>query len=275
MILMAVSNLPPASSARRRTITALLALPIALALIYAGHWWFLGGVALVTGIAGLEFSRIMERGGYRPMPYLILTLIFFLLADSYWPALRLLKPGLTLLIILSLLSQLFRLRSPAPTVDWALTLAGGLYIGWGMAHLVALRQLADGLSWVLLALFATWGADTLAYFVGRSLGRHKLWPRISPKKSWEGFAGGVIGSVVGGGLIVIAFPSIGWQTGLVIAGVVTVADLFGDLAISMMKRHVGVKDTSNLLPGHGGFLDRMDSVLLVSMVVYYYAIWIG
>jgi phosphatidate cytidylyltransferase len=155
-----------------------------------------------------------------------------------------------------------------------LTLAGGLYIGWGLGHLVALRQLPDGLAWVWLALLATWAADSMAYFVGRAIGRHKLWPRHSPKKTWEGFIAGIGGGLIGAA-IVIPFSQIGWVTGLVAGAIVPIVALFGDLSISMMKRHVGVKDSSNLMPGHGGFLDRADSLLFVSVVIYYYAVWIG
>jgi phosphatidate cytidylyltransferase len=143
-----------------------------------------------------------------------------------------------------------------------------------MAHLVALRQLADGLVWVWLALVATWGADTAAYLVGRSLGRHKLWPRHSPKKSWEGLLGGIGGGIIGAG-IVAGFSDLSWRTALVIGFLVPLAGLFGDLSISMMKREVGMKDSSNLLPGHGGVLDRIDSLLFVNVVVYYYALWVG
>jgi phosphatidate cytidylyltransferase len=143
-----------------------------------------------------------------------------------------------------------------------------------MAHLIALRQLADGLAWVWLALLSTWGADTLAYFVGRTRGRHKLWPRHSPKKTWEGLFGGIGGGLLGAA-IVTSFSSLTWHTTLIIGTVVPVVALFGDLSISMMKRHVGVKDSSRLFPGHGGFLDRIDSLLFVSIVVYYYAFWVG
>jgi phosphatidate cytidylyltransferase len=139
---------------------------------------------------------------------------------------------------------------------------------------VALRQLADGLAWIGLALLSTWLADTMAYFVGRAIGRHKLWPRHSPKKTWEGLFGGIAGGLIGAA-IVVPFSSLGWGTALIAGAIVPIVALFGDLSISMMKRHVGVKDSSNLFPGHGGFLDRSDSLLFVSVVIYYYAVWSG
>jgi phosphatidate cytidylyltransferase len=258
---------------KTRVLTALTALPIAIVTVYLGGWWFLGAVGLVALIAGWEFGRMMRTGGYHPVSAFILALIALLLLDGYYPGLRLLNGILTVGLLLPLAAQLFR-RTATPTADWALAVAGGLYIGWGMAHLVALRGLAHGQSWVWLALLSTWGADTFAYFVGRAIGRRKLWPRHSPKKTWEGLAGGVGGGMFGAWLAA-ALGGLWWPGAVVLGAVVAIIALFGDLAESMMKRQVGVKDSSNLFPGHGGFLDRIDSLLFVNVVIYYYAVWIG
>lgn len=258
---------------RTRVITALIALPLVIGAIMAGGLWFLGAVALVTLIAGWEFGRMMKAGGFTTTPLLTLGLIILLLLNSYRSDLNL-SCIISLVLLVSLVWQLFRTDSLAPTADWALTLAGGLYIGWGMAHLVALRQLAGGVAWVWLALLSTWSTDTMAYFTGRTLGRHKLWPRHSPHKTWEGLIGSFGGGLFGAAIVAF-FSNLGWGTALVIGLIVPVVALFGDLSISMMKRHVGVKDSSHLFPGHGGFLDRIDSLLFVNVVVYYYAVWRG
>lgn len=257
---------------RTRIITVLIALPIAIVVVFVGGLWFFAGVSLVALVAGREFSQMMKTGGYTPTSFLTLVLIALLLLNSYRSDLSL-AGIISLALLLSLVWQLFR-PTAAPTADWALSLAGGLYIGWGMARLVALRQLADGLAWVWLALLATWMADTAAYFVGRTWGRHKLWPRHSPKKTWEGLIAGIGGGLLGAA-VVIPFSNLGWGVALLAGAIVPIAGLFGDLSISMMKRHVGIKDSSNLLPGHGGFLDRIDSLLFVNVVVYYYAVWSG
>ena len=259
---------------RTRLITALIAFPFAAGVIFAGGLWFLVTVTLIALIAGWEFSQMMKKGGYRVTPFFTLGLIVLLILDSYRSDLNL-RCILSLILLLSLTWQLFRNDTKTPVADWALTLAGGLYIGWGMAHLVALRQLGDGLAWIWLTLSSTWAADSFAYFAGRTLGRHKLWPRHSPKKTWEGLIGSIGGGLLGAALVVALFPSLGWSTALTIGAIAPIIGLFGDLSISMMKRQVGVKDTSNLFPGHGGFLDRADSVLFVSVVVYYYALWSG
>lgn len=256
-----------------RILTAVVVLPIVIGLVFAGGWWSLVLALGIAIIAGWEFGRMMQAGGYHTTPFFTLTLILLLLFSHFRSDVSL-ELGLSVILLGSLVWQLFKRDSTAPTADWALTLAGGLYIGWGMGHLVALRQLADGLAWVWLTLLATWGADTFAYLIGRQWGRHKLWPRHSPKKSWEGLGGSFIGGL-GGALIVVPFSNLSWNTALVLGIIIPIVALFGDLAESMMKRHVGVKDSSELFPGHGGFLDRIDSLLFVSIVVYYYAVWNG
>jgi phosphatidate cytidylyltransferase len=197
------------------------------------------------------------------------------MADTYWPSLRLLTPIITLMLLSTLIWQLFQANTKTPTVDWALTLAGGLYIGWGMAHLTGMRLLANGQAWIWLTLLCTWSIDTFAYLVGRKIGEHKLWPRLSPKKSWEGFFAGVVGSLAAAFLVAAVFGTPSWTVALLVGLIMPVVDLFGDVSISMMKREVGVKDSSNLFPGHGGFLDRIDSLLMDSIVVYYIAVWLG
>lgn len=256
-----------------RVFTALIALPIVVGAVYVGGIWFFVGVLLIALIAGWEFDHMMKVGGYRTTPFFTLGLIALLVLNSYRSDFSLVCV-ITLTLLSSLVWQLLRTDTTAPTTDWALTLAGGLYIGWGMAHLVALRQLANGQAWIWLALISTWSADTLAYLVGRSIGRHKLWPRHSPKKTWEGFLGGLAGGFLGAGSVAY-FSALSWDTALVMGFVVPIVALFGDLSISMMKRQVGVKDSSQLFPGHGGFLDRLDSMLFVSVVVYNYAVWGG
>jgi phosphatidate cytidylyltransferase len=258
---------------RTRVITALIAIPIVIGGVFVGGLLFLAGVGLVALVAGWEFGRMMKVGGYATTPFFTLGLIILLLLNSYRSDLSL-ECILSVTLLSALTWQLFQANSASPTADWALTVIGGLYIGWGMAHLVALRQLANGLAWVWLVLLCTWGADTFAYLVGSRWGHHKLWPRLSPKKSWEGFIGSIGGSLLGAIGVAILF-NLGWVTCLIIGALIPIIDLFGDVSISMMKRDVGVKDSSNLFPGHGGFLDRIDSLLFVSVVVYYYAVWSG
>ena len=150
--------------------------------------------------------------------------------------------------------------------------AGFLYVGWMLSFLVDLR-LEAGRNWVFFALFITFGSDTIAYLVGRVLGRHRLAPRISPHKSWEGTIGGLLGAVAVSLLFTLSTPfqitlSIG--QGVVLALLVSIFGQIGDLAESLLKRNTGVKESGASIPGHGGFLDRMDSVVFAGVTVYLY-----
>jgi phosphatidate cytidylyltransferase len=256
-----------------RVISTLIAIPIVVFGTIYGGWMFYGGATLIALIAGWEFSQMMKNGGYHTTTPITLALIALLVSDSYFTGFSQANTIITFGLLASVIWQLFK-PSRTPSADWALTMTGGLYIGWGMGHLVLLRGLGDGLYLIFLTMVCTWASDMAAYFTGHAIGKHKLWPRHSPNKTWEGLFGGIVASLV----VATAFAlwgTPGWPLALVIGVVIPVAGLAGDLAISLLKRDVGLKDTSNLFPGHGGFLDRLDSLLFGSIVVYYLAVWLG
>ncbi len=158
----------------------------------------------------------------------------------------------------------------------ALTVFGMVYVGFSLSHLVLIRALDDGVFWALTVLVSVWANDVFAYLAGSAIGRHKMAPRISPKKTWEGFIAGTLASIavwVGVGFLADlplslgVLAAVGFVLGLVGVG--------GDLFESRIKREVGVKDSGNVLPGHGGFLDRVDSLLAVSVVGYYILVAVG
>jgi phosphatidate cytidylyltransferase len=157
-------------------------------------------------------------------------------------------------------------------------MAGILYVGWLLGYLVALRGFEDGRNWIFLALFATFGSDTAAFFIGRALGRHPLAPRISPAKTWEGAVAGVAGAILVSLFFILPTPltlshHLNWAQAIVLGLLVSVFGQLGDLIESLLKRTVGVKDSGKLIPGHGGVLDRMDSIVFAGVVVYYFALW--
>jgi len=254
---------------RMRILSAIVLIPIVGVAVYLGGAFFALTVGVAALLAGHEFYTLLRKGGYKPSAVLGLLLISLLLLGAYKPDWGLIRPAITGMVILTLGWQLFQVDSQAPVVDWALTLAGGVYLGWLMGYFLKLRFASQGLLWTGVALLSTWVCDTGAYFVGLSLGRHKLWPRISPKKSWEGVAGGWISGVVLTAVIA-SFLGLGWHHGAAIGALVGIIAPFGDFAVSMLKRQVGVKDSSRLIPGHGGMLDRVDSLLFTVPVVYYY-----
>jgi phosphatidate cytidylyltransferase len=254
-------------------------IPIASLVVWAGGWWFLAVIMLVSLLAGYEFSQLMSQGGFAPTTVFIGAIIGLTVLDAQLPSLDIVQPGLTLILIISISWQLFHSKDRLPTTNWALTIAGGLYIGWLSANAIRLRALPDpnGLAWTVLAVVVTWGGDSAAYFVGRSIGRHKLWPRLSPKKTWEGFAAGVIACLligaVAGHLAMRWVGAIGLVHGLAVGLLAAIFGPLGDLAISMMKRDVSAKDSSQIIPGHGGLLDRTDSLMFIVATTYYYASW--
>jgi phosphatidate cytidylyltransferase len=256
-----------------RVFSAVALIPIVAWVVYAGNWWFLGVLAIAGTLAGREFYQMMRQSGFQPAPAIGLPLLLLLLLDAYRPSWGIVRPAIVLIIILAFVWHLFQKGDASPTVSWALTVMGGLYLGWFLGHFLLLRARPDGLAWTVVAFLATWISDSAAYFVGLTMGRHKLWPRISPKKSWEGSIGGLVTGVLGTMLIAwLAGLPIGH--GAVIGVLIPIITPFGDFAISMMKRQVNVKDSSTLIPGHGGMLDRLDSLLFASVVVYYYVTWV-
>lgn len=256
-----------------RVLSAVVLIPLVGWVVYAGDWWFLGALAVAGTLAGIEFFQMMRLGSYRPAMLVGVPLILLLLLDAHSPAWGLLRPAVAIAVMAALIWHLFQSDDPSPTASWALTVAGGLYLGWLLSHFVLLRALPDGLPWTIVAFLSVWISDSGAYFVGRAVGRHKIWPRISPKKSWEGSIGGLISGVLGT-MLVAWLAGLPPAHGAIVGALIPIITPFGDFAVSMMKRQVGVKDSGSLIPGHGGMLDRIDTLLFCAVMVYYYVTWV-
>ena len=159
--------------------------------------------------------------------------------------------------------------------DWLWIVGGLAYVGFLGAHLVLLRDLDDGRDWVFVAVFSTFIADTAAYFVGRMLGKRQIAPSISPGKTAEGASAGLVAGFISVFVVVWATRLDVDELKLVpLALLLPAVAVVGDLGESLIKRGAGVKDTSDLVPGHGGFLDRLDSILFTTPLVYYFVIWV-
>lgn len=262
---------------RERVLSAAVLAPLVGMAAWLGGWWFAGLVALFALLAAWELFTLMARAEMlQPLPWLGAVIAAGLVMEAGLPADgRRLQALLVLIILAGLVIMLFRNRPRAPS-DWLLTLGGALYVGFTLRFLVLLRGEEGGLGWVALAALTTWIADSGAYFIGKGIGRHKLWPRISPKKTWEGLIGGLIAGAAAAVLLApILVPGLDWSQGLVLGVIVSLAAPLGDLSESLFKRQVGAKDSSHLIPGHGGFLDRIDSFTFVSPVVFLLAWWWG
>lgn len=276
----------------QRVLTGAVGIPIIVALIVAGGAAYVAAVALILALCVLEFFNAIDTrtpgpGGttfserlsqifltQRPISYVAVAAVAALViaADNGFDEWAGTFAGSVGLIFVFLI---LRGDTQGSLQDWIYAVAALSYIGFLGAHLVPLRDAPDGQEWVLLAVFSTFIADTAAYFVGRLIGHTKIAPQVSPGKTLEGTVAGITAGIVS----VLAFN---WALGLDVdadkiaplAILLPVAAFFGDLAESMIKRGVGIKDTSEFVPGHGGFLDRIDAVLFTTPLVYYWLIWV-
>lgn len=180
----------------------------------------------------------------------------------------------------ALFSFLYVLARPGGTTQGAADLVGRMvlgifWVGGFIAFLPLLRRLDNGIAWVFLALAIPWLGDTGAYFAGRFFGKHKLYELISPKKTIEGYVGGLVTATLGVFVIrAVALPMLTVIDCLVMGLVIGTSAVLGDLAESLLKRSFGVKDSGRIMPGHGGLLDRIDSLLFVAPLLYGYALWV-
>ncbi len=252
---------------RNRLLVAALFISIVVFALEQGGPLFFLLVALIILLSGIEFFELMRQGGYQPLTRLGIILIAIFLLQAYHK-LDVTHEALIAALIVTLVIAVFQPRD-GWLVGWALTFVGVLYVGGLGSYFIMMRDLPDGKAWGAMAALTTWGMDTAAYTVGMRWGRHAFFPKISPKKTWEGAIGGF-------GMAVIAMLVLGTVSGLklidslALGAGIGLAGTFGDLAESVIKRQVGAKDSGAMLPGHGGILDRIDSLLFVAPFVYYY-----
>ncbi len=269
---------------RERLLVSFVLIPIVLAAVYLGGWALLVVWGIAFLLCGYEFFAILRAGGYRSNLLLGLVLIAILLAAAQ-SQIDALPYVLIVLVILPPFLELFRKDHAAFLTSWALTSLGVLYVGGLGAYLFRLWDLNSaaarlvipltrGAAWLLITLLATWATDTAAYIVGKSMGRRPFFHEISPKKTWEGAIGGIAGATIAFGILASYMgvsPFFAFPGGLIIG----VAGTVGDLAESLIKRQVGVKDSGALLVGHGGVLDRLDSTLFTVVAAYYFFVLVG
>ncbi len=259
---------------KKRFITALWGIPLLIAVVWFDKPlpWFTVFIAIWGLLAAYEFYRLVGVAGISSLTVFGMLFTLLIIISPHCPSPFAAPLLVTLAVVLPLVWLVLRQRVEGAFTGWAWMLVGFLYTGWMLSFLVDLR-LEAGRNWVFFALFTTFGSDTTAYFVGRVLGKHRLAPQISPHKSWEGAIGGLLGAAVVSLLFTLSTPlqimlSIG--QGVVLALLVSVFGQIGDLAESLLKRNTGVKESGASIPGHGGFLDRMDSVVFAGVVVYLY-----
>lgn len=289
-----------------RVLSGTVLLVLVLAAIWLRGPLLLALVAIAALLAAHEFYTIVRRAGYRPWypAGLALTLLFALrsyIAGDLFAGVAYSGPGVaaevmavTLVLVLALVRMGaawarsgespaqggVELAARSPYLAWAdlgLTLAGAFYTGGLLGYAPVLASMSetsghgDGVAWMLAVLLCTAACDTGAYFVGSLLGRRKMIPHISPGKTWEGLGGAVLGAVAAA-LALSGILKIQWWEALVLGLLVCAAAVSGDLCESLLKRAAGVKDSGTIIPGHGGVLDRIDSILFVLLAVYWFTV---
>jgi len=264
----------------KRIITGLLIGIGAGILVWLGDPWVTAAVCLVSALASYEFYRIVKNENIQPLTWLgILFSVLFavnafvqthsinIAGVSSWFTLTLLISSIT---VIPLLWLLFKQNREHAFINWGWTVSGILYTGWLLSFYIHIRAMENGLGWLFLVLGCTALCDVFAYAVGSTLGKHPLASSISAGKTIEGSIGGLIASIVFAIVMSLLFnlPINYWQ--MVLTGVIiAIFAQLGDLVESLLKRNMKTKDAGNVLPGHGGILDRIDSHLLVAPVAYY------
>jgi phosphatidate cytidylyltransferase len=263
-----------------RLITSLWAVPVVLLSVWFSRpeypFPLLTIVAAAAGILGVyEFFKI--SGVLKNLPITIFGLL--------WTTLFIIRPhsnyihSLPVLIsgglVLSLVMLVFLPKREGLFNQWAWMTGGALYIGWMLGLLVNLRLMDHGRNWVYLVIIATFASDTLAYIIGKAFGKYKMAPSISPSKTWEGAVAGVFGAFIVSILFTFKTPfqlPFTVPESIILGIFISLFGQTGDLAESLLKRNTGVKDSGRIMPGHGGILDRIDSILFAGAVVYFFVL---
>lgn len=259
----------------RRILTGLIAAPVVIGIAYVGGWAFAALVAAIGLLAQAEVYSIARASGLAPSRsagYLLGALVVAgVLAPDAWMAAVALVAGIVT-------AAPFFIDQESFLANLAVTLAGAVYPTGLLAGLVAIRsgsgaQMADldAFFLVMMTLFLVWATDIFAYYVGKTIGSTPLAPAISPNKTWEGSIGGAVSALlVAAGFKMIGVVDLAWIHVVGMAAICGVISQAGDLAESQIKRSAGVKDAGSVLPGHGGLLDRFDSMAVAAPLVYIY-----
>jgi phosphatidate cytidylyltransferase len=270
----------------QRILTSVIGVPLLYLVFYLGGVWFLSLFFVVIFMAEFELIIMLKKRGYSLQKGLIFLSGVILPAGAYFGFVYFSIVAAAIIIITFLLMLMQEQGSDALS-ETALNLLVIIYLGWFLSHAILLRNIGGreymrvvgesnqglrdtGFFYIIFVVTCTFLNDTGAYYIGKWKGRRKLSPVISPGKTVEGTFGGIITAIVTGGIVNLVFKSpLPYFLTFVFAFMVSLAAIFGDLFESMIKRTVGVKDSGSSLPGHGGVLDRFDSLILVFPVSYY------
>jgi phosphatidate cytidylyltransferase len=268
----------------QRALITLTVGPLALYLIYLGGLPYFLFITAVLIVATIEYALLMRLLGRTISLWVLFPAVAMLWVAGQWPTFTILTPALAFGLFLTMCYSLWlyeRNKSNAVTVDWMVMIGGVILLGWIGSHFFLIRSMNTlAWQWTFLAMLGTWIADSAAYLVGKFLagnillGRHQLSPRLSPNKTIEGYIGGIIFAIIVTVWVgnMMGIPFLGT---FILGFLVSAVSPLGDLAISLLKREAGVKDSGTLLCGHGGALDRIDSLVWSVTMGYYLALFLN
>ena len=265
---------------RPRIATAAVGVPLLVALIWVGSPWFSLLAAAAAAVGALEICSMARRSGWRPATQVAIVCSVSPVAVAHIVTADLspqaaLHASIATGVFVYVVWQIHRARGHISLGSWGITLGAALYPGVLLAHAVLLRALSHGREWTLFLVLVTFATDTAAFLVGKGLGRTALAPTVSPGKTWEGAIGGLVAALGASVAATHLLPlTASVVEALVLGALLGVVGQLGDLAESRLKRAAGVKDSGWLIPGHGGLLDRLDSIVFNVPVLYYFVIWV-
>jgi phosphatidate cytidylyltransferase len=260
---------------KQRLLVVIFLLPAGIALIMLGGVPFNIFMTLILAVSSWEYVQLMRKGGHQPSMWLVVGGTTLLALSRSFFQFQYADLILSAIILTAMTVHLLDYEKGAEKAgtDFAITLGGILYIGWLGAYMISIRGLENGLWWFMIALPAAWLADSGAYLFGSRFGKTRFSPRLSPRKTWEGYIGGILFGTVCTILLTLLWklrmPSLTLLQGLIIGLVMSIITPLGDLGESVFKRQVGAKDSSNIIPGHGGVFDRIDSWIWAGVIGYY------
>lgn len=262
----------------QRTLVAAIITPLALAAIYFGGYVYQALIILLLAVAAWEYSRLLKKINLSTPLLLVLGGVVILGAARALFSFNFLAALLTTLVMLAAAYHIyeFERQDSHPAADFGATLSILIYVGFLGPYLISLRGLENGRWWTFIVLPTVWIADSAAYLVGSAWGKHKLAPKTSPHKTWEGYIAGVLAGVISSPLLILLYNqafkagiTISFLEGALLGLVIAAFIPLGDLTESMIKRQAGEKDSGTLLPGHGGIFDRLDSLFWAAPIGYY------
>lgn len=262
---------------QQRIISAVILIPALCVVVYIGGALFLVVATFVLALGAWEFNHLyLHNPANRTSTIFMVSMVVAMCLSRYFFGFHWSWRLFSLCFMLSMVYSVssFERGNDAAAIGFATLVTGVVYLGWLGSYLIALRQLDQGLVWVVFTLFITFSTDIGAYCFGKLFGRRHMFTRVSPKKTWEGYFGGIVFAIgiayIGHQFVPAVSQLMSCRITLLFATAVAVICPFGDFGESMLKRSFAVKDSSNLIPGHGGILDRLDSILFSMPIAFWF-----